>query len=197
MALLLDLGERAFAVLLAIPFVLAFVRAASAHPSFVVLLASESLSVFFILIRRRGPMATASAPVILAFAGTGLSLLVRPGGIPLVAPLLSTALMTGGLSLCVLSKLYLNRSFGLIAANRGIKVHGPYRLVRHPMYLGYIVSQFGFLLASFSFLNLLIYGCAWTVQVLRIAQEEKVLREDPIYRDFTTRVSARLLPGVY
>ena len=40
-----------------------------------------------------------------------------------------------GLYVQISGKLILGRSFGLIAANRGIKVAGPYRIVRHPSML--------------------------------------------------------------
>ena len=37
-------------------------------------------------------------------------------------------------------KLSLGRSFGLMPANRGVVSTGMYRLVRHPIYLGYLVT---------------------------------------------------------
>jgi protein-S-isoprenylcysteine O-methyltransferase Ste14 len=105
--------------------------------------------------------------------------------------------MIAGLLLSVLSKLYLNRSFGLVAANRGVKIGGPYRFVRHPMYLGYIINQLGFLIASFTLANFAIYIAAWTFQILRLREEEAILCLDPRYRQFAESVSARLIPGVY
>ena len=194
---LLDIGERIFVILLAIPFLWAFAKSFSMHPTFVVVTASEMLSVFFILIRRRGPMASTPLAIAVAFAGTAFPLLVRPVGEPLVPTVVSTTLMVGGLALAVLSKLYLNRSFGLIAANRGIKVKGPYRFVRHPMYVGYFIDQVGFLLASFSIVNLAAYLLAWSFQLLRISEEEKMLRQDAAYQQFAERVTAKLIPGIF
>jgi len=193
----LDIGERIFAVLLAAPFLWAFARALPLHPTYIFIAITEMLSVFFILVRRGGLMASTPYAIVVAFAGSGFALLARPEGTALVPTAVSTTLMIGGLALSILSKLYLNRSFGLVAANRGVKMKGPYRFVRHPMYLGYIIDQLGFLLASFSLVNLLVYVSTWTFQVLRIAQEEKILRQDPSYRQFTDRVPARLVPGLY
>ena len=102
--------------------------------------------------------------------------------------------MAIGLAINISAKLALNRSFGLVAANRGVKQGGPYKLVRHPMYLGYFVTQLGFLLSSFSWFNLAIYVVAWVFQVLRIIEEEKFLSEDPEYRAFMIRVPRRILP---
>lgn len=197
MSKVLDIGERIFAILLAIPFLWAFANALPTHPTFVLVAASEMLSVFFILVRRGGLMAGTPFAVAVAFAGTGLPLLVRPDGASLVPTVVSASLMVAGLGLSILSKLYLNRSFGLIAANRGVKVKGPYRFVRHPMYLGYFADQVGFLLASFSIANLIIYLFAWSFQILRIGEEEKMLRNDPAYQLFANRVTRRLVPGIY
>lgn len=195
--LVLDIGERLFVVLLAIPFLAAFIAVLPTHPQFILLTLSETLAAALILTRKRGEMSVGAIPVLAAFAGTALPLLVRPGGHALVPPLVSSALMLSGLLLSVVSKLYLNRSFGLIAANRGVKVGGPYRVVRHPMYLGYFINQLGFLSGGFSLVNLAIYLVAWACQLLRVHEEETVLQRDSSYRQFAGRVTAKLLPGVY
>jgi protein-S-isoprenylcysteine O-methyltransferase Ste14 len=192
-----DVTERVFVVVLALPFLWAFLRAMPTHPQVVLTAASEMLAVFFILTRRRGAIAIGLVPVLVAFAGTAAPLIVRPGGTPLLPMLVCSILMAGGLALSVASKLYLNRSFGLVAANRGVKAGGPYRLVRHPMYLGYIINQLGFLLANFTGTNLLLYLAAWSFQLVRLREEEKVLFGDPAYRQLADRVPSRLIPGVY
>ena len=194
---LIDLGERALVVLLAIPFLWSFALVLPTHPNLLLIAASEMLAVVLILIRKSGKSAVAPMPVLVAFAGSALPLLVRPGGAQLAPPLVSSMLLGVGLTFSIASKLYLNRSFGMIAANRGVKIGGPYRLVRHPMYLGYIVNQIGFLIASFGVVNLLIYLAAWTFQILRIREEEVVLCKDEAYRHFAQRVGSRLVPGVY
>ena len=78
-----------------------------------------------------------------------------------------------------------------------MKRGGPYRLVRHPMYLGYVTTQIGFLLANFSVPNLLFYSVAWGIQILRIREEEKLLLQDEAYANYSTSVRHRLIPGVY
>ena len=106
-------------------------------------------------------------------------------------------MMSGGLAISIAAKLFLNRSFGIVAANRGVKSGGPYRLVRHPMYLGYITTQVGFLIDNFTLLNALLYAGSWTLQILRIREEEGILAKDDIYAAYSQRVRWRLLPGVY
>ena len=49
-----------------------------------------------------------------------------------------------GLLLVIAGKLSLGRSFGLMPANRGIVSTGLYRLVRHPIYLGYLITHVAF-----------------------------------------------------
>lgn len=95
------------------------------------------------------------------------------------------------------AKLILRRSFGITAANRGVKITGPYRFMRHPMYAGYLMVHIGVLTVMFSPYNLMLYGICWTAQILRLLAEERLLSEDPIYRDYMRQVRWRLIPGVF
>ena len=105
--------------------------------------------------------------------------------------------MVAGILLQITAKLVLGRAFGIVAANRGVKVLGPYRFVRHPMYAGYTLTHVGFLLAMPSLMNALFYATALTMQVARIFREEHVLGQDASYRTFAARVRYRLVPGVF
>lgn len=195
---LLDYAERLFAVLLAVPFLFAFAAIMPTHPSFLAVAMSEMLGVALILTRKRGEMALTPYAFLVAIIGTALPLLVRPyGGAELAPDPVTSTLMIGGLVVSISAKIFLNRSFGMVAANRGIKRGGPYRIVRHPMYLGYITTQIGFLLASFSMANLGLYCVAWAFQILRIREEERLLMADPNYVAFARAVPRRLIPGVY
>jgi protein-S-isoprenylcysteine O-methyltransferase Ste14 len=106
-------------------------------------------------------------------------------------------LALGGFALQISAKLTLRRSFGIVAANRGVKVGGPYRFVRHPMYAGYVMTHVGFLLHNPSLWNFGVYGLAFGCQVARILAEERVLLQDQGYRDFAARTRYRLLFGVF
>ena len=61
-----------------------------------------------------------------------------------------------GLAICVASFLALGRSFGFVAADRGLVQRGPYAVVRHPIYASYILLQFGYVLQSISLDNALV-----------------------------------------
>jgi protein-S-isoprenylcysteine O-methyltransferase Ste14 len=156
------------------------------------LLFSEGMVVFFILIRRDRPYDWA-----IAMAGTFLALAVGKGGAPLVDPAFGAIPLIMGVVIHTAAKLSLRRSFGVVAASRGVKVKGMYRLVRHPMYAGYILSHLGYLLLAPSAWNLVIYLAVWSLLVARVFAEERYLLEDPDYRLYANRVAYRLLPGVF
>ena len=196
-AIFADAIERLALVLLYAPFILAFAATLPLHPWWVLIAISETLAVVLILIRKPGNMALGLYPFLIGFAGTALPLFIRPvEGAALIPVAITAPLMVVGLALNIGAKLFLNRSFGVVAANRGVKRGGPYRLVRHPMYLGYFATQLGFLLSSFSAQNLLLYLIAWMFQLLRIVEEERFLSMDPAYRAYQSKVRYRLFPGL-
>jgi protein-S-isoprenylcysteine O-methyltransferase Ste14 len=167
------------------------------HASSVLLLISEGAVLLFLLLRR--PTERISLKPwdwLIAAGGSFVPLLVNTAG-PTFAPAVGTPLMLAGLVMHVGAKLSLNVSFGLVAANRGVKERGFYRLVRHPMYAGYILSHIGYLLTRPTWWNLGLYGLELALLLLRIEAEERVLLTDPSYRRFAEQVRYRLLPGVY
>jgi protein-S-isoprenylcysteine O-methyltransferase Ste14 len=159
---------------------------------------SEALVVLFILIRRDATVFTLRPfDWAIALGGTALALFVRPGGHPFLPTFVGTAFMLVGLVLAITSKLTLRRSFGVAAANRGIVRAGPYNLVRHPMYAGYILVYVGFLSNNPLWWNLALYVATVILIVARILAEERVLARDPEYAEFMSRVRHRLAPGLF
>lgn len=132
------------------------------------------------------------------FAGTLLAVLLGPpSGQALVPTAVLPAILLLGTFIHLWAKLTLRRSFGVVAANRGVKAAGPYRIVRHPMYLGYVISQTGFFLAGPTLENTTIIALSWIAYVLRIIAEERLLMQDPAYRSFAATTRYRLVPGLY
>lgn len=166
------------------------------HPQVIVFLSAELLGVVLILLQRRGEVATTLRPVLLGLAGTACPLILLPIGQQIVPDIVSTLLITGGVSLSILAKLSLRRSFGLVAANRGVKRNGLYRFVRHPMYSGYIVNHIGILLLFLSTWNVAVIVLCWLLLWMRTGEEEKVLLKDPAYRNYAAHVRSRLIPGL-
>ena len=66
------------------------------------------------------------------------------------------------------AKVVLGRSFGLLPAQRGLVTAGPYRIVRHPIYFGYLIGHIGFLLVNFSWRNAAVLALLYVAQVVRI-----------------------------
>lgn len=196
-----DVVERVAvsALLAALSYRTVTMAVATGDYSNIVLLASEAAMAFFILIRRRTQaMSMRGQDWALACAGTLLPLLVEPDqGHPLAPEALCVALMTFGFCLHLSAKLTLRRSFGVVAANRGVRIGGPYGFIRHPMYAGYALTHVGFLLAGPNLWNFALYTVLTAVQIARIEAEEHLLREDPAYRCFMARVPYRLIPHVY
>jgi len=199
----LDLVERT--VLLALFGVFALRMTASfeltTDVAVPLLLASEVLPILLIVFRRWSSshaMSVNPFDWLLAFVGSNaplLSVAGTPGD--LIPQQVCSLVILAGLLIQISAKLVLWRSFGVVAAVREVKVSGPYRLVRHPMYAGYTIVHIGFLMAFPSLWNLMIYTSALLIQRARLLREEQILRTDPAYRQFATRVRYRLLPGVF
>jgi protein-S-isoprenylcysteine O-methyltransferase Ste14 len=121
---------------------------------------------------------------------------IKPG-IHLIPEWLAVCLQVIGMSIQISAKLSLRRSFGILPANRGVVIHGPYKLIRHPMYFGYLVKDIGFLLPNFGWRNVIVLLVQWSLQIGRIIREERLLSGDATYREYAKRVRYRLITGVF
>jgi protein-S-isoprenylcysteine O-methyltransferase Ste14 len=117
--------------------------------------------------------------------------------VPLVSDSLSAAVSAVGLALVVLGKMALGRSFGLVPANRGIVVRGPYTFVRHPIYTGYLITHIAFLLANPAPWNFAVILFADSALIVRAMMEERILSADVEYQGYCRRVGWHLVPGVF
>ena len=163
------------------------------------LVLDQALLATLFLLRRPARRVT-GAPLdwLLALGGTWLVLALRPGGQPLLGlNLLYLALQVVALAGTLLALGVLGRSFGVVAADRGVKTGGPYAIVRHPVYLTYLVGQIGYLLQSPSAWNLAVIIVATACQLGRIRAEERLLRADPTYAAYAARVRFRLVPHLF
>ena len=159
----------------------------------------EAFTAFLFLVRR-SPLATSERPFawLAAFLGAFTMLVARPVAHPDIGPLaLFEVLQLVGFGIVVVALGSLGRSFGIVAANRGIKTWGPYSLVRHPAYTGYFVSYLGYVAENPSSRNLVLLAVATGAQLVRISEEERMLGVDDAYRRYLTRVRHRLIPFVY
>jgi protein-S-isoprenylcysteine O-methyltransferase Ste14 len=113
----------------------------------------------------------------------------------------STSLVVAGELLTLVScawllaaVLALGRCFGILPEARGLVTRGPYRLVRHPVYLGELGAAAGLVVASPTLWNLgalVVFACA---QAVRMPLEERALSEVfPEYTEYAAR-TPRLVP---
>ena len=163
------------------------------------LLASEGL-VVVLTVFRRAPLAvdrSLRARVLTTLAMMGPPLVAPGVTSPMVADAWSALFGGIGLSVVVIGKISLGRSFGLIPANRGIVSTGLYRLVRHPIYLGYLITHVAFVAANPGPWNLLVLVISDIALLARAVCEEETLSQDPEYRAYQTRVRWRVVPGVF
>jgi protein-S-isoprenylcysteine O-methyltransferase Ste14 len=114
-----------------------------------------------------------------------------------------TALVVLGDSIALLSYvwlvvavLFLGRCFGILPEVRGLVTRGPYRLVRHPVYLGEFGAVAGFLIGAHTPWNAVCALVFAAGQAVRMRLEERVLeREFPEYGAYSA-VTPRLLPRI-
>lgn len=203
----LDTFERAAILLLFSSFLQALVVSIGTAIRFgqsvvigdVMLLITETMMVFMVLFRR-GAKSLSLRPGdwALAFSATCLSLLARPfPGQTHAWDRIAILLTIIGLTTQLVSKLTLGRRFGVVAANRGLCTSGPYRLVRHPIYMGYVLLHTGFFLLNPTLWNLCIFATLYTLKIPRILAEERLLGQDPEYQQYMRKVRSRLIPGVF
>jgi protein-S-isoprenylcysteine O-methyltransferase Ste14 len=149
---------------------------------------------------RRAPQAVSRrlGSWLVAFGGTFGGLLLRPSGAhPSWGVQAGFWLQLAGLLMAITSLAALGRSFGLVAADRGLKTHGPYALVRHPIYASYLLIQSGYVLQSPSLRNVAVVGFATACNIGRVLAEERLLARSPAYRAYQQRVRWRLIPYLW
>jgi protein-S-isoprenylcysteine O-methyltransferase Ste14 len=162
------------------------------------LLVSETYTLLLVITARRAvardlsPLAVV-ATMYAAFCFAFYKLDTRP----VVPEMIGSTIMFVAIGFSVVAKMTLGRSFGILPAHRKVVLGGPYRLVRHPIYFGYLVQDIGFILVNFHLQNFLVVAVLLICQVYRIRREELFLSQSADYRDYQKQVPWRLVPFVW
>jgi protein-S-isoprenylcysteine O-methyltransferase Ste14 len=141
--------------------------------------------------------------VVACFLAAVLSPLLRrlPGRLPRAAAPAGLAMQAAGLGLRTWSMRSLGESYSRTLRTEGdqqVVDQGPYRIVRHPGYLGSLLTWTGFALTSRSLpVVATVTGLVGFAYRHRIEAEEALLRHDlPGYAEYTRR-TRRLIPGIW
>lgn len=157
------------------------------------------VAAFTFFVFARGPARRPSREV-LAFAACAAAILATvalepPGdsaGTGLVLAGEAVALAGGAWTLYAV--LHLGRCFGILPEARGLVTSGPYRFVRHPVYVGEFLMYGGLVLGAASARNLAGAAVFVAAQSVRMRLEERALeREFPEYASYAAR-TPRVLP---
>jgi len=114
-----------------------------------------------------------------------------------VSPDAGLVLVTIAALLSLASLVSLGKSFGILPASRGLVNYGVYRLVRHPMYGAYVLSDVGYILQESNVGSLLLVFAGWASLIYRIHAEERILRRDDGWTPYVACVPYRLFPGLW
>jgi len=163
------------------------------------LLISEMLVVALTVLRRTAATVDRSMRARLL---TTMSLLgpplVQPGHVsPLLGQAITVTASVIGLGIVIAGKVTLGRSFGLMPANRGVVCTGIYRVVRHPIYLGYLITHVAFVFANPSAWNVSVLMIGDAALLLRAVCEEQTLARDTRYQEYQQLVRWRVCPGLF
>ncbi|HXZ03151.1 MAG TPA: isoprenylcysteine carboxylmethyltransferase family protein [Stellaceae bacterium] len=110
---------------------------------------------------------------------------------------LSAGLAFLGNALALIALNWLGRSFSVMSEARRLVTAGPYRCVRHPLYLTEEIAIIGIFLPYWSWQAALLFFAHLALQLLRLNNEERVLRQTfADYADYARR-TARLIPGLW
>jgi protein-S-isoprenylcysteine O-methyltransferase Ste14 len=132
-----------------------------------------------------------------AFAIFGFGLLPPAQGLAIGWHIAAAMLLLASAALATPVLLHLGRSFSLMSEARGLVTRGPYRFVRHPLYLVEELAAIAGFIEAFSLAAALLLALQIAFQIRRILNEEAVLEAS--FSDYARykATTARVIPGIW
>lgn len=158
------------------------------------------LTIFWALLTRLPARSRTRAPLVrvVAFAATFLPAAIPPLTSPsqdVLQLAIGNGLILGGLAWSLWSLHALRHSFSVVPAGRELVTSGPYRYVRHPLYLGELTAAFGVVLGGPTLAALVTWSLLVALQLARATYEERLLSATfPAYDAYRTQ-TGRILPA--
>lgn len=102
--------------------------------------------------------------------------------------IVSTSLVIGGTLVVIAGIVSLRKSFSIMTEVRKPVMKGIYRMTRHPMYVGSMITALGTLFQNWGKWNCSVFVVFCVFQVYRATREEtKILRVFPEYGEYISR----------
>jgi protein-S-isoprenylcysteine O-methyltransferase Ste14 len=140
---------------------------------------------------------TNAIALLTTFSPFALSLLSGPELSRPEIVLLADFIIVSGMILSIYSLGSLGRNFSIIPQARKLVQRGPYKLIRHPLYLGELVGLFGIVLAGLTILKMLAFFLIVGCQIYRAIREERLLSNVFMeYKEYCSK-TARFIPGIF
>jgi len=139
-------------------------------------------------------------PTIIAFSGTYVVWLIPflpAGHISPTLQMVSACISLAGSLSTIYAVRYLGKSFSIMPQARKLVIGGPYRFIRHPLYVAEELAVIGVLIQCNWYAAALFLTLHVALQVQRMNYEESLLcTVFPDYEAYARR-TARLIPGVW
>jgi len=142
---------------------------------FLLLVLRDFAAGYFFLKRNTATAKAALLPSIMAYVSSAIPLLYfGPIGASKAFVLGADLLSIIGFLMVAFATLELGTSIGVAPANRGLVRSGIYRRIKHPMYMGYVISELGLVLLNP--LSVALFVISVLLYTLRAKSENKILK---------------------
>ena len=158
--------------------------------------ASYMTIIVFILLAAGRPLARYETPMPNLSAAVGgfavyLFGVLKPAATPLVSIYIPLVLLAAGAAIVLWALWYLRRAFSVVPQARTVVANGPYRYVRHPMYVGNMLTIVGLGLIVGTLSALFLSLICLALQVARARYEDRLLASTfNEYGAYMSRVNA-------